>query len=178
MPRPIDMKNRNDRRRRRFEFDRERRIPDSVLELLTNTRRLYRVWWFTHYAVGLSGVVAGAMLTAITSSSMDGKIAKLYLFGVNLAEYSWLIGIVAAVTTSLVTFLGPLHKAERYWSAFHNLELACLEYAAIEHNTKWDRLMRRVTAVHGILQVVDLDERLRSEIENLRGAKAADLPDT
>jgi hypothetical protein len=77
-----------------------------------------------------------------------------------LRPYSWLIGIVAAVTTSLVTFLGPLHKAERYWSAYHHLEQACLEYRAKNENPRMRKLMDRVMQARRILQVVEPDERI------------------
>jgi hypothetical protein len=136
-------------------------IPPSVLKLLDRTRNLYRTWWMMHYATGLAGVVAGALLTALTAapamavanSGMSHSLGEL-------RDYAWLIGIVAAVATSLVTFLGPLHKAERYWSAYHLLEQACLEYRGDEGNPKLGKLMKRVMQVRRILQVADVDEKI------------------
>ena len=142
-------------------------IPDLVLVLLKRTRNLYRLWWVTHYTIGLSGVVAGALLTALTAGSGSEMSQSLG----NLREYAWLIGIVAAVATSLVTFLGPLHKAERYWSAYHLLEQACLEYIGNDADPKLKRLMKRVMNVRRILQVADVDEKIVGDVkDNLGGA--------
>ncbi|HEX4694237.1 hypothetical protein [Sphingomonas sp.] len=118
----------------------------------------------THYLIGLSGVVAGALLTAITSipASKEG-LSDIKFLSVDLNHYSWLIGIVAAVATSLVTFLGPLHKAERYWSAYHVLEQACLEYRSKQGDPRWEKLMKRMMQVRKILQVADLDNLFAGE---------------
>jgi hypothetical protein len=142
-------------------------IPASVLVLLKRTRNLYRMWWVTHYTIGLSGVVAGALLTALTAGSGSEMSQSLEY----LREYAWLIGIIAAVATSLVTFLGPLHKAERYWSAYHLLEQACLEYIGNDADPKLKRLMKRVMNVRRILQVADVDEKIVGDVkDNLGGA--------
>lgn len=39
-----------------------------------------------------------------------------------------LFGILAAIATSLVTFLGPQQKAEKYWRAYHHLHQAIYEF--------------------------------------------------
>lgn len=134
-------------------------IPEAVIELMERTRRLYRWWWAAHYTVGLTGVVAGALLTALTSSAVSGPGEASSLLEA-LRPYSWLIGIIAAVATSLVTFLGPLHKAERYWSAYHHLEQACLEYRGTDTDPRMRKLMKRVMQARKILQVVDPDEKI------------------
>lgn len=104
-------------------------IPRSVMTLRSRVRKLYLSWWTTHYAVGLFGVLAGTLLTALTSAAEPASMGDAHFLSVShLKAYSWLIGIVAAVCTSLVTFLGPIGKAERYWSAYHALDQACLEY--------------------------------------------------
>lgn len=104
-------------------------IPRGVLTLKSRVRKLYLSWWATHYAIGLIGVLGGTLLTALTSANGESSATSdtLITFG-HLKNYSWLIGIIAAVCTSLVTFLGPIGKAERYWSAYHVLDQACLEY--------------------------------------------------
>ena len=43
-------------------------IPRSAEILTRRTRRLYLSWWMTHYAVGMGGVIAGTLLTALTSA--------------------------------------------------------------------------------------------------------------
>lgn len=74
---------------------------------------LHRTWWATHYAVGLVGVLSGVL--AANPPQM-------------ISNASWVLGTLAAVCTSLVTFLGPLHKAEKYWKAYHIMDQTCLEY--------------------------------------------------
>jgi hypothetical protein len=130
------------------------KVPHSVLTLKSRMRRLYMSWWTTHYAIGLLGVLAGTLLTALTSAdapSHDATTAMLSL--ASLKAYSWLIGIVAAVCTSLVTFLGPISKAERYWSAYHLLDQACLEYDQDMLTTR--RFLSRVKQARTVLQVSD-----------------------
>lgn len=104
-------------------------IPRSVLTLKARVRKLYLSWWTTHYAIGLFGVLGGTLLTALTSAPDPGTAGPVALLSLShLKTHAWLIGIVAAVCTSLVTFLGPIGKAERYWAAYHALDQACLEY--------------------------------------------------
>lgn len=127
------------------------RIPESVEVLKKRVRRLYLCWWSTHYAVGLVGVLAGTVLTALTSASDQGAVQQNGMLTIqNLKAYSWLIGIVAAVCTSLVTFLGPIGKAERYWSAFHTLDQAGLEFEQGLIGVK--RFVARVKGARSILQ--------------------------
>jgi hypothetical protein len=126
-------------------------IPNSVLTLRSRTRRLYLTWWATHYAVGLCGVIAGALLTALTSAHGGKGAGPLAA----LDSWAWLIGILAAVCTSLVTFLGPIHKAERYWSAYHILDQACLEYEQGEITLK--RFLTSTKQARRILQAVGDD---------------------
>gem|GEM_PF-3628478 len=97
-------------------------IRQSIYSLRRRLRFLYQFWWVTHYATGLIGVVAGTLLTAIGSASPGDSMLGA------MQGYAWLCGIVATVATSLVTFLGPIQKAERYWSAYHVLDQALLEY--------------------------------------------------
>ena len=129
-------------------------IPPIVIEMMIRTRRLYRTWWAAHYVVGVTGVIAGALLTAITSSTASGSGEASGLLQ-SLQQYSWLIGIVAAVATSMVTFLGPINKAARYYSAYHHLEQACLEYRGHDVDEKTTRLLKRVMQARKMLQIVD-----------------------
>lgn len=132
-------------------------MPRSVRELRARTRRLYLAWWSTHYAVGLSGVIAGALLTALTSAHGGNGRGPLAALG----DWAWLIGIIAAVCTSLVTFLGPIHKAERYWAAYHLLDQACLEYE--EGEITLGRFLAQTKQARRILQAVGDDMRQSSE---------------
>jgi hypothetical protein len=129
-------------------------IPLVVIELMVRTRRLYRGWWFTHYTFGAIAIVAGTLLTILSSSDAEkGWIA-------NWSVYAPLIGIVATFSTSMVTFLGPLHKAERYFSAYHHIEQACLEFWGSDDDARARKLklMRRVSQARKMLQAADPDE--------------------
>lgn len=139
-------------------------VPKGVLTLKRRTRKLYLSWWVTHYSVGLLGVVAGALLTAVSSVPDNMGAAGGFAHGTLavLKEYSWLLGIIAAVCTSLVTFLGPIHKAERYWSAYHLLDQACLEFEQGE--LKMRGFVRRVKQARTILQASEPADRSESDL--------------
>ena len=79
---------------------------------------LYRLWWTVHYLVGFTGVLAGG-LAGVSAANEPAK------------AWGWAIGRFAAVCTSLVTFLGPLQKAERYWKT----STTCLIKPAWNTNT-------------------------------------------
>jgi hypothetical protein len=140
-------------------------IPRSVQKLQSRTKWLYRGWWITHYTVGFTGVLAGALITAAssnaTSSNVHGTIAQFRIF---CFENTWLIAIVATVSASLVTLLGPIQKAERYWSAFHVLDQGCLEYEQGQIGPR--AFFKRVQQARRILQAVDPDERWSSEAKD------------
>jgi len=135
-------------------------IPETALIFKNRTRRLYLSWWITHYLVGLTGLVAAALLTATSASPMAETPAARNILA-TLKDYSWLIGIIAAVSTSLVTFLGPIHKAERYWSAWHILDQACCEYELGDITLK--RFLLRMKAARKLLQAIEADDRASSE---------------
>lgn len=90
-------------------------IPDRIRLLRRNSLFLYRAWWTMHYLVGIIGVLAGGLAGAAASNP-------------ELKPWAWLSGSVAALSTSLVTFLGPLQRAQRYWETFHSMDQDCLEY--------------------------------------------------
>jgi len=140
-------------------------IPASVLVLKTRMRKLYLSWWITHYSVGFLGVIAGTLLTALTSApdAVGGGESAAAISLAALKHYAWLIGIVAAVCTSLVTFLGPIHKAERYWSAYHLLDQACLEYE--QGFLPLKKFLPRVKQARLILQAADPSDRTPADIQ-------------
>jgi len=102
-------------------------IPKSAISLRLRCKSLYRSWWITHYTVGLMGIVCAAVLTAISTpigTTIEGEqIVQLSAIRPN----AWLLGVVATICGSLVTLLGPIQKAEMYWSAYHLLDQAILE---------------------------------------------------
>jgi len=94
-------------------------IPDRVRKLRRNALVLYRSWWTTHYLIGTVGVLAGALAAGGAGANASMQTLK---------PWTWLFGALAALCTSLVTFLGPIQRAERYWKTFHFIDQACLEY--------------------------------------------------
>ena len=60
-----------------------------------------------------------------------------------------------------MTFLGPIHKAERYWAAYHLLDQACLEYE--EGEITLGRFLAQTKQARRILQAVGDDMRQSSE---------------
>jgi hypothetical protein len=87
-------------------------------------RLLYRTWYAVHYSIGILGVVAAAVGATATATEHP------------LHNYSWAFGVFAAVCTSLITFLGPVQKAERYWKAFYRADQALLAYDAKQIDIK------------------------------------------
>ena len=60
--------------------------------------------------IGTIGIASGAMAAA------------------DRIEPKWLWGVIAATSTSFVTFLGPMQKARQYHRAFHLTDQACLDF--------------------------------------------------
>lgn len=77
-------------------------------------KMVYGFWWITHYGVGLIGIGAGAIA--------GGSLLS------NDETWASAPGIVAAVSTSLLTFLGAHERADRYWKAYHKLDQAWITY--------------------------------------------------
>lgn len=83
---------------------------------LLDFRRLQRFWFLIHYSAGLGGVVAGILAAAPR------------------IEW-WLWGVIAAVCTGLVTFLGPQQKGDSYKHAYFRLASAVARYESVETTT-------------------------------------------
>src|SRR4051794_33142439 len=87
---------------------------DSVLGEVERALRRFRFhqrfWLYMHYAVGLAGILGGGLATRADPNAM------------------W--GALAAVSTGVVTFLGPQQKGERYKQAEFHLVVAITEFKA------------------------------------------------
>lgn len=92
-------------------------IPYETKTLLRDWKNLYRFWWALHYVLGVTGIVAAA-IGAITNGSNSL---------IESDETRIIIGLVATLAASIVTLLGPIQKAERYFSSFHVLDQAYFE---------------------------------------------------
>jgi hypothetical protein len=88
-----------------------RDIPKVIAERLVEWRRLQRFWFLLHYSCGLGGVLA-----AVFASRFDW----------------WVWGVTAAVSTALVTFLGPLQKGDCYKHAYYLLSSAVARFQAVQ----------------------------------------------
>jgi hypothetical protein len=129
-------------------------IPRNAISLRSRCVFLYRFWWFAHYSIGVLGILCAALLTALTpvGSPVEGE-ALLSLS--NIRPNAWLLGVVATISGSLVTLLGPLQKAEKYWAAFHVLDQAIMELRV--ELLDLGEFARRVCRARKILQVGELE---------------------
>jgi len=97
---------------------------DPILTLALDRVELYQFWqffWFTvHYGAGLIAILAGGLATA--SAAKEGPSF--------LTKYVWVWGLVASLLSGVVTFLGPLQKAQSYKQAYYKLEPAASSYKA------------------------------------------------
>ncbi len=128
--------------------------PTNVKSLRLRCKNLYRSWWTTHYTIGLIGILSAALLTAlsvpnpplVTSTEGEG-ILRLSQIRPN----AWLLGVIATICGSLVTLLGPLQKAEKYWSSFHILDQAIMELELDLISAR--EFARKVSGARKVLQI-------------------------
>lgn len=92
-----------------------RSVPAPIIAAARLYRFHQRWWLYLHYFVGMVGVVAGA-----AASLVKGNIA---------------FGFLAAAAASVVTFLGPQQKGERYKQAQLRLEGAMLRFQELPSTT-------------------------------------------
>jgi hypothetical protein len=102
-------------------------------------KNLYRLWWAIHYGIGVIGVACAVLAGAAGAENNPAH------------NYLWLLGIVGAVSTSLITFLGPVQKAEKYWRGFHIAEQVLLEFESGECNMK--KVVRQVELARRVVLI-------------------------
>jgi hypothetical protein len=91
-------------------------IPKEVENIYTAWVFYRRIWWFCHYAIGISGVVA-----AITAANKPQFLLERPSF---LNAVGWF----SAVCMTTLTFLEPKKRARAYSSAWRILHKAIGNY--------------------------------------------------
>ena len=123
---------------------------DASKEALTATQalvdarsRLYNTWqlfWFSvHYTAGLFAIVAGGLATAAVAQESTGLIG----------EWGWIWGLTASLLASVVTFLGPLQKAQTYKRAHYVLDKAAVDFR--DDRITGEQLSTRLEEAHNIV---------------------------
>lgn len=84
-------------------------IPQEILKLNASWHFYFRTWWFVHYTIGISGVIA-----AITVANNP---AFLQPYPTLLNGIAWL----SAICVALLTFLEPKKRARAYAAAWRIL---------------------------------------------------------
>jgi hypothetical protein len=119
-----------------------REVPKTVHKTLAEYRRWQRWWFSAHYIIGVTGAVAGAIAG----------------FRAAPQELSLGLGVLAAVATGLVTFLGPLLKANAYKHAYYLLRSAVTSFDADPLRTvQW--LLERHEAAQNIVLTGDYSKQ-------------------
>jgi len=91
---------------------------DKILIRNYTFKRWQFFWYSVHYSSGIIAVISGVLVTASGTQSGPDFIQS----------YTWLWGLLAALLSGVVTFLGPLQKAERYKHAYYSLDTALVNY--------------------------------------------------
>jgi hypothetical protein len=95
-------------------------IPDSINIRFRDFQFWQRFWFTIHYLAGVIAVGSGCLATAAGASAGPPFIREL----------AWMWGVFAAILSGVVTFLGPLQKAESYKHAYYRLSSAITRYQA------------------------------------------------
>lgn len=94
----------------------------QIRGLRVSWQRLHRSWWAVHYGLGMTGAVASAAAGLVSAlSTAEHWTTTIYVV---------ILSGIAAITTSLITLLGAVHKADKYRLAFHIVDQGLLQYKA------------------------------------------------
>ena len=96
-------------------------VIKTIQDLVVERAGLYQFWqffWFSvHYSAGLVAILAGGLATAASANESPAWVKK----------YAWGWGLTASLLAGVVTFLGPLQKAESYKQVQYVLEKAIVD---------------------------------------------------
>lgn len=95
-------------------------VPAIVIERYKTFKNLQRFWFGIHYLSGIVAIIAGCLATAAGAKSTPEFIQNA----------AWMWGLLAALLSGVVTFLGPLQKAENYKHAYYRLSSSITRYEA------------------------------------------------
>ena len=95
-------------------------VPEMVTDQYKVFQKWQRFWFGIHYLSGVVAVVAGCLATAAGAKSGPDIIQSA----------AWIWGLLAALLSGVVTFLGPLQKAESYKHAYYRLSSSITRYEA------------------------------------------------
>jgi uncharacterized membrane protein YhaH (DUF805 family) len=102
-----------------------------------------KYWWFTHYAIGITGVVAS--ITVANNPSVLHNPSWL------LNGISWL----AALCIALITFLDAKKRARGYSAAWRILHLTIANYKYQPSGTPPDKLLLAIKDGEQIIAALD-----------------------
>jgi hypothetical protein len=95
-------------------------VPDRVSALYETYKKLQQFWFFLHYSAGVIAVIAGVLAAAAGANSGPEFVQS----------NAWIWGLLAALLSGIVTFLGPLQKAEAYKHAYYLLANSLTRFEA------------------------------------------------
>lgn len=93
-------------------------VPAIIMERYKTFQNLQRFWFGIHYLSGIIAIIAGCLATAAGAKSTPDFIQNA----------AWMWGLLAALLSGVVTFLGPLQKAESYKHAYYRLASSITRY--------------------------------------------------
>lgn len=118
-------------------------LPVQVTVLYKTYMRWQRFWFSLHYTAGVIAVIAGVLATASGTNSGPEFVQT----------NTWVWGLLAALLSGVVTFLGPLQKAEAYKHAYYLLNKSITRFEA--GNISIEDLLNRYEQAQAIVLLGD-----------------------
>jgi hypothetical protein len=106
-------------------------LPSSVEERVTSYKRLWRIFIFVHYTVGIIGLCA-----SILASSIEAPLNRIF-------------AVVAAICFGVMAFVKPEQQYYKYVRAWRLLENGTMKYRLGLESQKG--LMRKIDQAESIL---------------------------